>query len=182
MARLSMVTLAELPGLACPYCGRVVARDTPWAVAAASRWGWCGVKLTVDEKVAGLLLLAPLEETGHAMLMCVWVRPESMRSGYGRQLVQAASASLLSRKVRVIVARGSRRSVGCQTPPREFLKAIGFTHGLDDRLWRLDLDRTVAEKSGVRGVVGRLIESFRPATPPEPAGGAISGRTSDTRS
>lgn len=180
MSRLSMVTLAELPGLACPYCGRVVAPDTPWAVAAAARWGWCGVKLMVDEQVAGLLLLAPLEETGHAMLMCVWVRPESVRSGYGKQLLQAASAGLLSRKVRVIVARGSRRAVRCETPSRDFLKASCFTRGLDDRLWRLDLDRTVAEKSGVLGVVGRLFDSLRPATPPEPAGGAISGRTRRT--
>ncbi len=182
MSRLSMVTLAELPALACPYCGRVVPADTPWAVAAAARWGWCGVKLTVDEQVAGLLLLAPGEEPGQAMLMCIWVRPESVRSGYGKQLVQAASAGLLSRKVRVIIAQGSRRSVRCQTPPREFLKAIGFTRGLDDRLWRLDLDRTVAEKSGVLGMVGRLFESLRPVTPPEPAGGAISGRATRTGS
>lgn len=182
MARLSMVTLAELPGLACPYCGRVVAPDTPWAVAAAARWGWCGVKLTTDESVAGLLLLAPLEETGHAMLMCVWVHPGVVRSGYGKQLMQAASASLLSRKVRVIVARGGRRTVSCDAPPRDFLKAIGFTRGLDDRLWRLDLDRTVAEKSSVRGMVGRLIDSLRPVSPPEPAGGAISGRTTPTAS
>jgi hypothetical protein len=182
MARLSMVTLAELPGLACPYCGRVVGQDTAWAVAAVARWGWCGVKLTTDEQVAGLLLLAPLEETGHAMLMSVWVRPDVVRSGYARQLVQAASAGLLSRKVRVIVARGSRHTVSCAAPPREFLRAIGFTRGLDDRLWRLDLDRTVSEKSGVRGMVGRLIESLRPVTPPEPAGGAISGRTTHTGS
>ena len=182
MSRLSMVTLAELPGLACPFCGRVVAPDTPWAVAAVARWGSCGVKLTVDEQVAGVLLLGPLEETGHAMLMCVWVRPEFLRSGYGKQLVQAASAGLLSRSVRVIVARGSRRSMRCEAPPRDFLKAVGFTRGLDDRLWRLDLDRTVAEKSGVRTMVDRWFDSLRPVTPPEPAGGAISGRTTRTGS
>ena len=177
MARLSVVTLAELPGLACPHCGRVVAPDTPWAVAAAARWGWCGVKLTTNDQVAGLLLLSPVEEAGQAMLMCIWVRPEVMRAGYGKQLVQAASASLLGRKVRVIVARGSRLNASCATPPRDFLRAIGFTRGLDDRLWRLDLDRTVADKSIVRGMVGRLIESLRPVAPPEPAGGAITGRT-----
>lgn len=180
MARLSLVTLAELPTLACPYCGRVVAADTPWAVAAATRWGWCGVKLTTDDQVAGLLLLAPLEETGHAMLMSAWVRPESVRSGYGRQLVQAASASLLSRKVRVIVARGSRRSLRCSAPPRDFLKAIGFTRGLDDRLWRLDLDRTVADRATVRGMFDRIIDSLRPVSPPEPAGGGVTGRTTQT--
>lgn len=180
MARLSLVTLAELPTLACPYCGRVVAADTPWAVAAATRWGWCGVKLTTDDQVAGLLLLAPMEETGHAMLMSAWVRPESVRSGYGRQLVQAASASLLSRKVRVIVARGSRRSLRCSAPPRDFLKAIGFTRGLDDRLWRLDLDRTVADRATVRGMFDRIIDSLRPVSPPEPAGGGVTGRTTQT--
>jgi ribosomal protein S18 acetylase RimI-like enzyme len=182
MARLSLVTLAELPTLACPYCGRVIAADTPWAVAAATRWGWCGVKLTTEDHVAGLLLLSPLEETGHAMLMSAWVRPESVRSGYGKQLVQAASASLLSRKVRVIVARGSRRSLRCSAPPSDFLKAVGFVRGLDDRLWRLDLDRTVADRSTVRGMFGRLMDSLRPVTPPEPAGGAISGRTTHTGS
>ncbi len=180
MARLSMVTLSELPGLPCPYCGRLVAPDTPWAVAAVARWGWCGVKLTVDEQVAGLLLLGPLEETGHAMLMCAWVRPESVRSGYGKQLVQAAAAGLVARKVRVIVARGSRRSLRCSTPPREFLRAVGFTRGLDDRLWRLDLDRAVEERPGVRGVLSRFIDSLRPVSPPEPAGGAISGRVTRT--
>ena len=177
MARLSMVTLAELPGLACPYCGRMVPADTPWAVAASTRWGWCGVKLTVEDQVAGLLLLGPLEESGHAMLMCCWVRPESVRSGYGKQLIQAASAGLLSRKVRVIVADAGWREVRCTTPPRDFLRAVGFVRGLDDRLWRLDLDRTVADRSSVRNMFGRLIESLRPVTPPEPAGGAISGRT-----
>jgi ribosomal protein S18 acetylase RimI-like enzyme len=162
MSRLSMVTLAELPGLACPYCGRVVAPDTPWAVAAATRWGWCGVKLTVDGQVAGLLLLAPLEEPGQAMLMSIWVSPDSVRSGYGKQLLQAASAGLLSRKVRVIIAQGSRRSVRCEAPSRDFLKAI--------------------DRSGVLGMVGRLFASLRPVTPPEPAGGAISGRTTHTGS
>lgn len=182
MARLSMVTLAELPSLPCPYCGQTVTPDTPWAVAAATRWGWCGVKLTVDDEVAGVLLIGPLEDTGEAMLMGVWVRPDSVRSGYGRQLSQAAAAGLVNRKVRVILARGSRRNERCSVPPRDFLRAIGFTRGLDDRLWRLDLDRAVVERPSVRGVLGRVIASLRPVAPPEPAGGAISGRTSRTGS
>jgi N-acetylglutamate synthase-like GNAT family acetyltransferase len=135
------------------------------------------VKLTLEEQVAGLLLLGPQEDAGHALLLCTWVRPDVVGSGYGRQLVQAASAGLLSRTVRVIDAQGSRRNVRCTAPPRDFLKATGFTKGLDDRLWRLELDRTVTDRSGVRGMLDRLIESFRPVTPPEPAGGAISGRS-----
>ena len=177
MPRLSMVTLAELPALACPYCGRRVPADTPWAASAATLWGWCGVKLTVAGEVSGLLLLGPLESPGQAMLAGVWVRPESVGSGYGRQLVQTAAAGLVEQKARVIVARASRNHVRCEAPPREFLRAVGFTRGREDRLWRLDLDRAVVgERSVVRNAFERFWESLRPVTPPEPAGGAISGR------
>lgn len=177
MRRLSTVTLAELPGLPCPYCGRVTAKDTPWAVSAATVWGMCGVKLTTDDQVAGVLLLAPMEEQGHAMLTCAWVRPGLTGAGLGRQLVQAAAAELVSRKVRVVLSRGSRRHLRCVAPPRDFLKEVGFSRGRDERLWRLDLDRAVGDRAGVRSVFERLMDSLRPVSPPEPAGGAISGRT-----
>ena len=172
-----MVTLAELGALACPYCGRTVAKDTPWAISAATVWGWCGVKLALEAEVEGVLLLAPLDEPGHAMVTSMWVRPGSTGGGYGRQLVQAAAAGLVAQNARVIVARGSRRNVRCEAPPRDFLRAVGFTRGRDERLWRLDLERTVsAERNGVRSAFERFLDSLRPATPPEPAGGAISGR------
>ena len=65
----------------------------------------------------------------------------------------------------------------CDAPPRDFLRAIGFVRGRDDRLWRLELDRAVAgERNGVRNVFERFLESLRPVAPPEPAGGAIAGR------
>ena len=172
-----MVTLAELRGLACPYCGRTVAIDTPWAVSAATLWGWCGVKLTIEDEVAGLLLLGPQEEPGQAKVMCAWVGPGHTGVGYGRQLVQAAAAGLVNQKGRAIVARGSRQHVRCEAPPRDFLRAVGFTRSLDDRLWHLDLDRAVVgERNGVRNAFERLIRSLRPVSPPNPAGGAISGR------
>ncbi len=181
MPRLSMVTLSELPTLACPYCGRTVPKDTPWAISAATVWGWCGVKLSVDGEVTGALLLAPLEEPGHAMVMSAWVSPASRGAGYGRQLVQGAAAGLVARKARVIEARGSRSNVRCEAPPRDFLRAVGFVRGRDDRIWRLELDRAVAgERNGVRNVFERFLESLRPAVPPEPAGGAISGRVNRT--
>jgi ribosomal protein S18 acetylase RimI-like enzyme len=176
-----MVTLAELAGLACPYCGRTVAKDTPWAISAMTVWGWVGVKLTVDDEVAGALLLAPMEEAGHAMITSVWVRPGATGSGYGRQLVQAAAAGLVTQKARVVLARGSRNNVRCEAPPREFLRAVGFARGRDDRLWRLELDRAVVgERNGVRNVFERFLDSLRPVVPPEPAGGAISGRVKPT--
>ncbi|MGC3995073.1 MAG: hypothetical protein QM779_13320 [Propionicimonas sp.] len=169
------MTLAELPGLSCPYCGRTVGADTPWAIQAATLWGWCGVKLTEGDRVDGLLLLSPTEEPGQARLACLWVGPGSTGVGHGRHLVQAAAAGLAQQKGRAILARGSRQTVRCDAPPRDFLRAVGFTRSLDERLWHLDLDRTVADHNGVRGAFERFLQSLRPV-PPNPAGGAISGR------
>lgn len=172
-----MVTLAELPGLPCPYCGQTIAVDTGWAASAATVWGWCGVKLTLEGQVAGLLLLAPDDEPGRAVLARVWVRPEVAGAGYGRQLLQGAAAGLVKQKAHEIIARGSREHVRCEVPPRDWLRAVGFARSIDDRLWHLDLDRAVVgERNGVLGAVERFLQSLRPVTPPNPAGGAISGR------
>lgn len=178
MPRLSQVRVAELAGIACPYCGRTVTPDTPWAVSAATLWGSCGVKLMDRDVLAGVLLLGPTDDRSTAMVMCAWVRPELIGAGYGRQLVQAAAAQMLEHKVRTVMAQGSRRTARCSAPPRDFLREVGFVRAGDERLWRLDLDRTVADRNGVRSVFERLMESLRPVSPPEPAGGAISGRAS----
>ena len=87
-----MVTLAELPALPCPYCGRVLGTDTPWAASAATLWGWCGAKLTVEDDVTGLLLVGPMEDAAQAMVMSAWVSPEHVGTGHGRQLVQRVAA------------------------------------------------------------------------------------------
>ncbi len=173
-----MVTLAELPGLACPYCGRVVGADAPWAASAATLWGWTGVKLgNGDGHVDGLLLLGPNDEPGRAVVHRLWVRPGLTGAGYGRQLVQAAAAGLVQQKVREVVAVGSKQHLRCEAPPSGFLRAVGFARSLDDRLWHLDLDRAVVgERNGVLGAWERLVQSLRPVSPPKPAGGAISGR------
>lgn len=178
MSRLSVVTLAELPGLACPYCGRSVAPEDSWAASAATLWGWCGWKLSNgDGRADGLLLLGPDEERGHAKVNRLWVRPGLTGAGYGRQLVQAAAAGLAQQKVREVVAIGSRQHLRCEAPPSGFLRAVGFARSIDDRLWHLDLDRAVVgERNGVRSAIERLVQSLRPVTPPNPAPGAISGR------
>lgn len=178
MSRLSIVTLAELPGLSCPYCGRAIASDEPWAVSAATLWGWCGWKLSNgDGRADGLLVLGPTDEPGQARVNGLWVRPGLTRSGYGRQLIQAAAAGLVQQKAREVVAVGSRQHLRCEAPPSVFLRGTGFTRSIDDRLWHLDLDRAVvAERNGVRSAFERLMQSLRPVSPPNPAGGAISGR------
>lgn len=166
-----MVTLAELSGLACPYCGRSVAADDPGAAAASTVWGWAGVRFTAGDQVAGLMLLAPTDEPGQAMVTCLWVRPGMTGLGHGRQLVQAAAAALVTQRAHTLLARGGRHHVRCDCPPRDFLRAVGFTRGLDDRLWRLDLNRTVVGERSVRSVFERILSSLRPVSPPEPAGG-----------
>ena len=168
-----MVTLAELPALPCPYCGRVLGTDTPWAASAGTLWGWCGAKLTVDGEVAGVLLVGPMEDAAQAMVMSAWVSPEHVGVGYGRQLVLRVAAVLIEHPVRAVLAQGSATHVRCSAPPRDFLRSVGFTRGLDERLWRLEFERTVADRGRVVGVFERLMESLRPAAPPEPAGGAV---------
>ena len=137
-----MVTLAELPELPCPYCGRVLGTDTPWAASAATLWGWCGARLVVGDEVAGLLLVGPMEDATQAMVMSAWVSPDHVGVGHGRQLVQRVAAGLVEQRVRAVFAQGSNTHVRCSAPPRDFLRAVGFTRGLDERLWRLELDRS----------------------------------------
>ncbi len=168
-----MVTLAELPELPCPYCGRVLGTDTPWAASAATLWGWCGARLVVGDEVAGLLLVGPMEDATQAMVMSAWVSPDHVGVGHGRQLVQRVAAGLVEQRVRAVFAQGSNTHVRCSAPPRDFLRAVGFTRGLDERLWRLELDRTVADRRGVRSALERFMDSLRPVAPPEPAGGAV---------
>ena len=169
------MTLADLPGLPCPYCGRVTGADAPWARSAVALWGWCGVKLAVAGETAGVLLVGPMEDPAQAMLMSTWVIPARVNTGLGRQLLQRTAAGLVENRVRTVFAQGSRTNLRCSAPPRDYLRAVGFTRGLDERLWHLDLDRVVTERGGMREVFERLMGSLRPA-PPEPAGGVISGR------
>lgn len=171
MSAVTWIGLADLAGLPCPYCGRELAPDTPWAVTAQQLWGRIGVAFKVEGRVAGLLLVAPADDPREAVLQCLWVAPAHTRAGVGRRLVQAAAAGLMSRDVHAILARGSRVRRHCATPPSDFLRAVGFTRALDERLWRLDLDATVVERPRLRAVIERLVEFIRPVGP-APAGRA----------
>jgi ribosomal protein S18 acetylase RimI-like enzyme len=170
MTGSTFVLRDQLPGLACPWCGRRLEADLGWAVAAQERWGWIGVSVQRHGAVVGVLLVSPAEGTRTALLMCLWVAPGELRVGHGRRLVQAAAAGLLARDVRTLVARGSRHHPGCVAPPRDFLRAVGFTRNRDDRLWRLDLDQTVVDRPSLLETFSRFVQALRPISPPEPAG------------
>lgn len=174
MARISPLLAAELTELPCPYCGRQVPAGLDWVTASQARWGRCGVKLTSDGEVVGILAMAPTERAGQAMVKMIWVRPEVAGRGYGRQLVQGAAAEMLRLKLDVLWAAGGRGAAQCATPPTAFLERVGFVRPPDSRLWRLDLGQAVLERSGL-GVFGRLIRGL--GFGPQPAGGTVSGRT-----
>lgn len=173
MPKTSPLTVAELVGLPCPYCGRRVPKDTAWLAAAQARWGSCGVKLSHEGTAIAVLAFAPCDKADEAMLKVVWVRPESAGRGYGRQLVQAAAAEMVRRKLAVLLAAGARTNLNCAAPPVKFLREVGFTRRVDERHWRLELHQAVPERTGL-GVVARLLRGF--GAGPEPAGGAISPR------
>lgn len=169
MGRLSWISRSELATLPCPYCGRVLSPDDDRALAAEQAWGFVGAGLKLHGERTGLLLITPVPDTRDALLTTLWIAPFYIRRGRGRRLVQAAAAGLLSQEIEAIVARGSRVKKDCTTPPADFLRAVGFSRPLDERLWRLDLSTTVPERTGLRALLGRLAGSLRPIGP-EPAG------------
>jgi GNAT superfamily N-acetyltransferase len=175
MARISPLLAAELTELPCPYCGRKVPAGLEWVTAAQTRWGRCGVKLTHDGEVVGVLAMTPSEQRGQALVKVLWVRPELAGHGYGRQLVQAVAAEMVRLRLDALLAVGGRGRYSCASPPVRFLESVGFRQMPDSRLWRLDLGQAVLERSGL-GIVGRLIRGL--GAGPQPAGGTVSGRTS----
>ncbi|MCA0253134.1 MAG: hypothetical protein LCH76_12810 [Actinobacteria bacterium] len=196
MGSQSWIGRADLAALACPYCGRMADPNGEAAVAAEREWGFVGAGLALDGVRTAALLITPIPDTRAAMLSCLWVAPGQVGRGRGRRLVQAAAAGLLSHDVEAIVARGSRTKADCAAPPVDFLRAVGFSRGVDarlysslragggaprlghpsdlddarlSRLWQLDLTTTVTMPEGLRGMVDRWLRALGPIRP-EPAG------------
>jgi len=172
MAKTSTLSASELAALSCPYCGRVVQPTSDWAQAAMAAWGFTAIAATRADEVAGVLALGPGDRADEARVKMLWVRPESSGYGLGRQLVQAAAAELLRRRVKAIVASASRSSLTCTSPPRDFLLEVGFTRRPDQRLYRLDLRQAVLGRTHL-GVFGRLVRGFNPAPQPGVASGRV---------
>lgn len=193
MGSLTWLGRADLPALACPYCGRTADPNSEAMLAAEQAWGFVGASLTLHGTRIAALLITPVPDTRTAMLTCLWVAPGHTGRGRGRRLVQAAAAGLLSCELETIVARGARAKKDCAAPSADFLRALGFTRAADERLhaalrspasvhrlgpvteldgtrlWRLDLDATVTASNGLRGVVEHWLRGLRPVRP-EPAG------------
>ena len=149
MAEVAFLGRPALAGVGCPYCAALVDPEDAGIVAAQQSWGWVGVAATADGRLAGRLLVVPAEDRT-ALVRSLWVAPALVRSGVGTRLVQGVAAGLLRRD----------------------LRAVGFSRGLDEKLWRLDLDLTVVERPRLLTAFERFVEAIRPVAPPEPAGRA----------
>jgi hypothetical protein len=171
MRRLTPVTATDLTGLVCPYCGMGVPQGTAWVGEAEQMWGLCGWRLTSEDGTDAVLLLAPSKsEAGAAMIKQLWVTPERVGGGVGRRLIQGVAAELIRGSTRAVLSRGSRTHVSCSAPPKEFLRAVGFTRQLDERYYRLDLSRAVTNRNPLQSLLDRVAEVLQPGNGKPAAG------------
>lgn len=160
-----------------------------WALEADRAWGCCGVAATREGRIVGFALISPAlflprehpaakgpQSAAAAVLLAVWVEPESRRAGVGRQLIQHLAARTYGKHdTEAIEAVGSRSAVTTSAPPVSWLLAVGF-QPLDARTtrprYRLELSSAVPWLD-LRAAWRRVIAWVpHPIAPPEPAGGA----------
>lgn len=176
MRSLSPVAAADLAHLACPYCGTTMSPDAEWVARAIRAWGLCGWRLGDQEQTDALLLIAPSQsEPGAAMIKRMWVVPDQVGRTLGKRLIQGTAAALMNSSTRAILSRGSRAHSTCAAPPKEFLKAVGFTRQLDERYYRLDLNRATTSRNALQSLLDKVAEVLHPS-PGEPAPGGFSPR------
>lgn len=155
----------DLATLACPWCGR-----TPQGATF-------GLKAVRDGQVVGLLAGAAASELGgfysHGSVVVtqLWVRREDLGELIGTQLIHRLAARAVARKVRSVVAHGTRGVPDCRHLPAEWLEGRGFVECVAGTQWRLDLRRTIRVPEVVRGVMDAAARVVRPERP-APAGRA----------
>lgn len=149
----------DLRHLACPWCGRTPPRAT------------LGFKAVRDGVVVGMLAAAPASDGGmdpvdSVVVVQMWVRRQDVGELIGTQLVHRLAAVARDRRVRCVVAPGTRGVPDCGHLPADFLAGLGFTEAVAGTRWRLDLRRTVPVAGLVRAArdaVGRFVRNPRPA-------------------
>lgn len=159
----------DLATRACPWC-----RRTPQGATF-------GLKAVRDGQVVGLLAAAAASElggfypNGSVVITQLWVRREDLGELIGTQLVQRLAARAVARKVRSVVAHGTRGVPDCRHLPADWLEGRGFVECVTGTQWRLDLRRTIRVPEAVRGMVDAAVRAVRPERP-APAGRAVRPR------
>lgn len=165
MRLLDAMDSADFATLTCPSCGRGAPRSA------------FGFKVVVDGTVVGMAACSLADQLGglypvsSVVITQLWVRPEDVGGLVGSRLVHRIAAAVGIRRVRYVVASGTRGVPDCRHLPAGFLDALGFSESVPGVQWRLDLKRTARVARAVRSasaLVGRLLEGRRL----EPAGRA----------
>lgn len=176
MRSFTPVTAGDLASLACPYCGTTPSADEEWVARSVQAWGLCGWRLPGTAGTDALILITPSSnEPTAALITRLWVAPAAAGRGVGKRLIQGTAANLAHSSVTAILSRGTRSHLTCASPPRDFLRAVGFTRQLDERLYRLDLNRAVSSRNPLQALLEKVAQVLQPG-PGEPAAGGLSPR------
>lgn len=159
MRALEPLDTHDLRTLACPTCGRTPVGAT------------LGFKALRDGVVIGVLAASPASELGgffpqgSVVITQMWVRDADVREMVGSQLVHRTAAVLGARKVRTIVASGTRGRPDCRHLPAGFLEKLSFVEFVPGIQWKLDLRRTVRVPELVRVAADEVARVVRPRRP-----------------
>jgi GNAT superfamily N-acetyltransferase len=170
-----------------PGPGSAPAGLTPWAEQTLTDWGHCGMVAEHEGRVVGYLAMVPAGQVPHtgafattsfgadaAVVLTASVAPDRTRQGIGRQLVQAAAADLVGRRIAALEAVGRRSESVADLGglPEGWLTAVGFRlvrdHPLAPR-YRMSLSSTLRWRPDLSAAWHRIRGLVPQSAPPEPA-------------
>lgn len=154
-----------------------------WVSEILREWGSCGRVALVDGEPVGYLIYAPASYVPGAsafptapvssdaiLLTTAWVRPEYVRSGVGRLLVQGMARDLVGRDhIRAVeafarVGRPPRGAGADCVVPADFLARVGFkthrAHPQTPRM-RMEMRSLVTWRGEVEAAWERLVGAVR---------------------
>ncbi|MBM0123484.1 GNAT family N-acetyltransferase [Pimelobacter simplex] len=159
------------------------AEKEAWVSEVLREWGSCGRVAVIDGRPVGYVVYAPASYVPGAaafptapvsadavLLTTAWVRPDLVRSGIGRLLIQGMARDLVGRDgIRAVEAFArTGRAVPGRVPecvvPADFLARVGFktqrAHPRTPRM-RMEMRSLVTWRSEVEAAWERLVGAVR---------------------